>query len=319
MLGSLLDTVMDRTIAPGYTSIGYRVRHRIAGWDDALPHLDGRTVLVTGVTSGIGRAAAERFAGLGARVLLVARDAARGERTRAELVAATGNEDLHVELCDLSSLASVRALAGRLEGTPLHVVVHNAGLLPATRELTGDGIEVAFATNVLGPFLLTALTERTLRTSAPARVIWVSSGGMYSQRVATSDLQAEQLADDWDGTVVYARTKRAQVILAELWAERLAGSGVVVHAMHPGWVATPGVKDSLPRFEKVVRPLLRTPYEGADTIVWLGAADEPARTSGRFWHDRRARPTHLLPSTHETDEQRRALWDACVALSGAPL
>ncbi len=319
MLGSLLDTVMDRTIAPGYTSIGYRVRHRVAGWDDALPRLEGRTVLVTGVTSGIGRAAAERFAQLGARVLLVARDAGRGARARAELVAATGNEDLHVELCDLSSLASVRALAGRLEGTPLHVVVHNAGLLPAERRVTEDGIEVAFATNVLGPFLLTALTEQTLRASAPARVIWVSSGGMYSQRVATSDLQAEGLADDWDGTVVYARTKRAQVILAELWAERLAGSGVVVHAMHPGWVATPGVKDSLPRFEKVVRPLLRTPYEGADTIVWLGAADEPARSSGGFWHDRRARPTHLLPSTRETDEQRRALWDACVELSGAPV
>ena len=99
----------------------------------------------------------------------------------------------------------------------------------------------------------------------------------------------------FDGPKVYARTKRAQVILTEIWAKRLAGTGVVVHAMHPGWSDTPGVRSSLPRFYKATRPLLRTPAQGADTIVWLGAAAEPGHSSGRFWHDRRQRPTHLLP------------------------
>ena len=115
---------------------------------------------------------------------------------------------------------------------------------------------------------------------------------------------------------MYARTKRAEVILTEIWAEQLAGTGVVVHAMHPGWSDTPGVRSSLPRFYAVTRPLLRTPAEGADTIVWLGAAAEPGRSSGRFWHDRRPRPTHRLRWTRETRQERERLLAECVRLSG---
>jgi dehydrogenase/reductase SDR family member 12 len=116
--------------------------------------------------------------------------------------------------------------------------------------------------------------------------------------------------------VVYARTKRAEVILTELWAERLAGTGVVVHTMHPGWADTPGVRSSRPRFYKATRLLLRTPAPGADTIVWLGAAAEPGHSSGRFWHDRRQRPTHLLPRTRETRKERERLWAQGVHPSG---
>ena len=127
---------------------------------------------------------------------------------------------------------------------------------------------------------------------------------MYTQKLRVDDLQSER--GEFDGPKVYARTKRAEVILTELWAEQLAGTGVVVHAMHPGWADTPGVRSSLPRFYTVTRPLLRTPAQGADTIVWLGAAAEPGRSSGRFWHDRRPRPTHLLPRTRETRPGARA-------------
>jgi dehydrogenase/reductase SDR family member 12 len=118
---------------------------------------------------------------------------------------------------------------------------------------------------------------------------------------------------------VYARHKRAQVVLTELWAERLAERGVRVHSMHPGWVDTPGLERSLPRFRSALRPLLRTPEQGADTIVWLGAAPEPAESSGRFWHDRAERPTHLLPRTRETPEERRRLWGECIRLTGLEL
>ena len=142
----------------------------------------------------------------------------------------------------------------------------------------------------------------------------VSSGGMYTGRIRVDDLQTERL--EFDGAAVYARTKRAQVILTEMLGERLVGTGVVVHAMHPGWADTPGVQTSLPRFHTVTGPFLRSAEQGADTIVWLGAADEPARSTGGFWHDRRVRPTHRMPSTHETPEDRRALWDACERLSG---
>lgn len=308
-----LDTLLDRTIVPGYTSIGFRLRRR--GWEE-LPRMDGKVVLVTGATAGIGRAAAEAFARLGAGVRILARDGARGERAREEIAAATGNQDVRVGLCDLSDLGAVRGFAERFlaEEPRLDVLVNNAGFLPAERRESVDGIELTFATNVLGPFLLTNTLLPLLQASAPARIISVSSGGMYSERLDVDDLETADRS--FDGARVYARTKRAQVVLTELWAERLRGTGVVAHAMHPGWVDTPGVRTSLPTFRRVTGPLLRTPEQGADTIVWLGAAEQPGRTSGLFWHDRRVRPTHLLPWTKESAEDRARLWDACAEMSG---
>ena len=150
------------------------------------------------------------------------------------------------------------------------MLVNNAGALPSERTLSVDGIELTFATNVLGPFLLTNLLIPLLKKSTPARIVNVSSGGMYTQRIHLDDLQMAH--EEFDGATAYARTKRAQVILTELWAERLQGTGVVAHAMHPGWADTPGMKSSLPRFYGATKRLLRTPQEGADTIVWLGAA-----------------------------------------------
>jgi hypothetical protein len=129
---------------------------------------------------------------------------------------------------------------------------------------------------------------------------------MYTQRIRVQDLLSA--GEEFDGPAVYARTKRAQVILTELWAERLKGTGVVVHAMHPGWADTPGLRSSLPRFHRATKLLLRTPEEAADTIVWLGSAPDPGRSSGGFWHDRRQRPTHRVPWTEETPEDRERLW-----------
>ena len=139
---------------------------------------------------------------------------------------------------------------------------------------------MTFATNVVGPFLLTNLLIPMLEASAPARIINVSSGGMYSQKIGVDDLQSEQ--GDFDGADACTRVPNArEVILTELWARGCAGTGVVVHAMHPGWADTPGVATSLPRFYRVTKPLLRTPAQGADTIVWLGAAAEPRPHLGR--------------------------------------
>lgn len=306
---SLLDRALDAAVVPGFTNVGHALRRRT--WDPAeLQRLDGRVVAVTGATSGIGRAAAQELARLGAGVRLVVRDVQRGEQVRAELVRETGNDDVAVVLCDLADLADVRRCAADLvEHEPrLDVLVHNAGVLPATHVRTVDGLELAFATNVAGPFLLTELLLPLLRRSAPARVITVSSGGMYAQRLRVGELQVP--ADGFDGTTAYARTKRAQVVLTELWSERLARTGVAFHAMHPGWADTPGVRTSLPRFHRVTRPLLRTPQQGADTIVWL-AAVAPGPPGGGFWHDRRRRPTHRVPWTREAGSERAALWDLC--------
>jgi dehydrogenase/reductase SDR family member 12 len=315
MINSVLDTILDRTVVAGYTSLGYRVRRGM--WNPAdLQPLDGKVALVTGATSGIGLAAAEGFARLGAALWLLARSEEHGERARAEIVARSGNSDVQVGICDLSDLKAVRQFAEHFsrQASRLDVLVNNAGALPSERTLSVDFIELTFATNVLGPFLLTNMLIPLLKKSAPSRIVNVSSGGMYTQRIKVDDLQTAH--EKFDGPTAYARTKRAQVILTELWAERLKGTGVVVHAMHPGWADTPGLQSSLPRFYGVTKWLLRTPQEGADTIVWLGAAPEPARSSGGFWHDRRERPTHRVPWTRETPEDRERLWAQCERLSG---
>jgi NAD(P)-dependent dehydrogenase (short-subunit alcohol dehydrogenase family) len=313
MLGTVLDTALDRSIVGGYTSLGYRIRRR--GWQDSPPHaMAGRTVLITGATSGLGSAAAIGFAQLGATVHLLARDRRRGEDARAA-VAERSDAEVHLELCDLASLDAVREFARRFAAeTPrLDALVHNAGVLTAERTLSADGIELTFAVNVLAPFLLTAELLGPLRRAAPSQVINVSSGGMYARRLDANDLQN---ARDFGGTAAYARTKRAEVILTEMWADRLAPDGVTVNAMHPGWADTPGVRASLPRFYRLTRPLLRTAAEGADTIVWLASSPEAAGQTGGFWHDRARRPVHLLPTTRESAADRRHLWAECERLAG---
>ncbi len=311
MLGAL-DTLLDRSVVGGYTNVGYRLRS--LGWRDGeLPRMDGKVVLVTGATSGLGLAAARGFAKLGATVWLVARDRHRGERARAA-VAAFGGE-ARLALCDLDRLYSVRELAARVgaDASRLDVLVNNAGVMPAERTRSADGIELTFAVNVVAPFLLTELLADALERSAPARIVNVSSGGMYAQRLRADDLQSAR--GEFDGAAVYARSKRAEVILTAMWAQRLRDRGITVYAMHPGWADTPGVRSSLPRFYKLTRPLLRTPDQGADTIVWLGAAAEPGASSGEFWRDRRRRPAYLLPGTRETAQDREQLWDECQRLS----
>ena len=313
--GHLLDTILDRTIVAGYTRVGYRMRR--GTWSPAeLQSMGGKVVLVTGATSGLGLAAAEGFARLGAAVRLLARSAERGESARASVAKRSGNSDVQLSLCDISDLGAVRRFADRFSAQTSHldVLVNNAGAMARERTLSVDGIELTFATNVLGPFLLTNLLVPLLEKSRPARIVNVSSGGMYTQRIHLDDLQMKH--EDFDGPIAYARTKRAQVILTELWAERLRDTGIVIHAMHPGWADTPGLKSSLPRFHALTKRLLRTPQEGADTIVWLGAAPVPARSSGGFWHDRRQRPTHRVPWTKQTPEDRERLWAECECLSG---
>jgi NAD(P)-dependent dehydrogenase (short-subunit alcohol dehydrogenase family) len=314
MLRPLLDRTLDLTVVPGFSRVGYLARR---GTFDPLPRMEGRTILVTGATAGLGRETAQQCAALGARVLLLARDRARGERAVQEIVAATGNADVELVLGDLSSVASVRAAAADVQARvpALHALVNNAGVLSGERRLSVDGVELTFATNVLGLYLLTELLLPLMRSSAPARIVNVTSGGMLTQALDLDDVQTERRA--YDGPGAYARTKRAEMVLTAEWARRLDGTGVVVHAMHPGWADTPGVQESLPRFRSVMRPLLRTAQEGADTIVWLVAAAEPARSTGRLWHDRQVRSEHRLRSTRGGDDDGARLMAICDALVAA--
>jgi NAD(P)-dependent dehydrogenase (short-subunit alcohol dehydrogenase family) len=313
---SRLTDLQDRLIVPGlvgFTNVGYRWHKR--NWKPLAVSLRGRTLVVTGATSGLGRAAATQLADLGARVILVGRDPGKAEATRREIVATTGNDDVAVALADLSLLADVRKLAKRLLKEPrINVLVNNAAVLLNRRTTTAEGNETTLATNLLAPYLLTQMLLPRLRESAPSRIINVSSGGMYATGLALDDLQYER--STYDGSLAYARTKRALVVLTEIWAEQLKDSGVVVHAMHPGWADTPGVAGSLPGFHAITRRLLRTAEQGADTVTWLAAAPEAAKVSGVFWLDREPHTTHVFPGTDPSPQARQQLWDALARLTG---
>ena len=312
---SLFDTALDRAVVPGYSSVGYRLRQ--LGWaDDPEPGaLRGRTALVTGANRGIGKAIAAGLARLGATVLLTVRDRESGERAREEIVAADSEADVQVEVCDVSDLGAVRAFAADLTSRvrTLDVLIHNAGVLPATRTETDGGHEATLATHVLGPVLLTECLLPILAKSDDPRVILMSSGGMYTQSLPAHD--PEYRVGRYSGATAYARTKRIQVALTPLLARRWAAQDVKVYTMHPGWADTPGVAASLPGFRRLTRSILRTPEEGADTAVWL-AATNPAPPTGRFWHDRRPRPEHYLPLTRYDDRDREVVWQYCAEAVG---
>ncbi|HSI79727.1 MAG TPA: SDR family NAD(P)-dependent oxidoreductase [Solirubrobacterales bacterium] len=322
-LPALFDRVLDWAVVPGYTSIGYGLRRR--SWNGELGGrpLAGRTVLVTGASSGIGEAAAEGLARLGAGVHMLARDPERGAAARDRVAARIGVDrgraptELELEVCDLSDLEAVRAFAARFAAANprLDGLVHNAGVMPPRRERSAQGHELAFATNVLGPFLLTNLLLPALRRSAPSTVALVASGGMYTAGLDVDDLELDRR--EFDGPRFYAHTKRIEVILAKLWAERERGTGVAFASLHPGWVDTPGLERSLPGFRRLLRPLLRDPAQGADTAVWLLATSAAHGRPGAFWHDRRPRPEHRLPWTRESETERRRLWAELARRSGS--
>ncbi|MBA3232337.1 MAG: SDR family NAD(P)-dependent oxidoreductase [Propionibacteriales bacterium] len=316
---SVLDSALDRAVLPGYSRIGPLLRRN--WWpDDPEPDaLRGKRVVVTGASSGLGTATAADLARLGATVHLVGRKQSRLREAAALISEDVPEAVLVVDECDVSDLDAVRAYAADLTERlgSLDGLVHDAGVLPPERSTSAQGHELAFATHILGPFLLTVLLRDLLATADDARVVWVSSGGMYTRPFThelATDLEYEH--GDYSGPIAYARTKRMQVIVAEQLAERFASHGVVVHSMHPGWAATPGITDSLPRFAKLIGPVLRTPAEGADTIVWLMASTEAVATTGQFWCDRRPRATSYLPWRKDSAADRQLLWDYCCTVTG---
>ncbi|WP_458689778.1 SDR family NAD(P)-dependent oxidoreductase [Nocardia tengchongensis] len=307
-----LDTLLDRTVLLGYSRPGLLLRR--ASWGPLAPDaLQGRTALITGANSGIGKAMAAGMAALGAEVTLVVRDTERGVAAAAEITAHTPGATVRVARCDISDLADVRRFAHEmLDHTDrVDILVHNAGVLPRTRTESPQGHEICLATHVLGPILATDLLAPALQRSGAGRVILVSSGGMYSQPLPVRDI--EYRTGDYHGATAYARTKRIQVALTPVLAERYAAQHISVHSMHPGWVDTPGIEAALPRFRRLTRPLLRTPAEGADTALWLAATEVP---SGKFWHDRHPRPEHYLRRTRVSEADRERVWRYCTAAAG---
>tara|TARA_R110001599_G_scaffold353688_1_gene595353 strand:+ start:34756 stop:36192 length:1437 start_codon:yes stop_codon:yes gene_type:complete len=298
----------DKCVLPGvwrFTRLGFKTASR--HWNPVSAYLGDKRAVVTGATSGVGEAAARALAELGARVTLVARDKSKAEATAEAIRKQSGNPHVDIEIADLSLLAQVHALADRLlaADAPVDILVNNAGALFNPRQQTAEGLEKSFALLLLSPYVLTERLQPLLAKSADARVVNVSSGGMYTQKIHPDDLQSQH--GSYSGAVAYARAKRGLMILTETWAERWADDGIVVNAMHPGWADTPGVGDSLKTFYRLTRRLLRSPEEGADTAVWLAAATEAGKVSGKFWLDREQHPSHIFKRTQETDAERSQL------------
>jgi dehydrogenase/reductase SDR family protein 12 len=320
-LTSVLDRVLDKTVVPGYSAIGPALRRRWWPADPAPQALVGRHVVVTGASGGLGRAAAQGIAALGATVHLVGRTAGRLQESADAIRREVPGAILLEEVCDVSDLDAVRAYAEDLRARvpALHAIVHDAGVMPPERTESAQGHELALATHVIGPLALTEELRPSLAAAGSARVVIVSSGGMYSAPLDDTigdDVEYEH--GDYEGIRAYARTKRLQVTVAELLARRYAADGIAVHSMHPGWAETPGITDSMPRFARVVRPILRTAEQGADTIVWLTAADAEEAPTGRFWCDRSPRPTYYLPGRSDDRTVRRAVWAYVCGAAGVP-
>jgi dehydrogenase/reductase SDR family member 12 len=307
-VSDVIDGLIEAPVVTSFSSVGYAVRKQIDDWRPLWGYdMRGRTVVITGPTSGIGEAAADAFARQGATLVLVARNEAKVTSLAERLREDFGNDRVSTVLADLGDFDMVRE-AGRSiasEHDRVDVLVHNAGSLFNDRRTQPDGTETTLAVHVVGPFLLTGSLLGRLEEGS--RVITMSSGGMYTVPLTVGGIQMDPAS--YKGATQYALAKRAQVTLNEMWAERVPR--VRFHAMHPGWVDTPGVEDSLPGFHRVVGPFLRTPAQGADTMVWLAADDEPGSSSGRFWLDRRVRDIHKLPRTRRSDtpERRGRLWE----------
>lgn len=296
-LTAVADGALDRTTV-GYTKIGPLLRRQWWPADPPRGSMVGKRVLITGATAGIGKSMARSFAELGTTVHLLGRNEHKVASSADEVRAAVSGSLVVEEVCDVSDLDAIRRwtedLASRIPA--LHGIVHNAGAMPKERGESPQGHETQLAAHVLGPHLITDRLLPLLRSAGGASVVFMSSGGMYGSDLKDDDL--EFTSGDYSGVRAYARTKKMQVVLADAWARRLAGSDVRAESMHPGWVDTPGVAEYLPTFRTITGPLLRDGTSGADTAVWL-VATRPASKPGHFWHDRAQRPTTFGWQRHE--------------------
>ena len=275
--------------------------------------MGGKVVLITGGTSGIGRAAATALAAMGAEVVVTGRDRDRGEAAVEEIRRDSGNESVSLVLADLSVQAEVRGLAEefRERHDRLDVLVNNAGLVQSRRVETPDGLELTLAVNHLAPFLLTDLLLDLLKKSVPSRVITVSSEARRGASIDFDDLQSERR---YRGFPAYGMTKKANILFTYALAERLEGTGVVANCLHPGAVSTNFAQNNsgpIALLFRLLKPFMRSPEQGADTLIYLASSPEAGELNGKNLTDRK----EVSPAEPRDETAQKRLWEVSEELT----
>lgn len=287
-----------------YTKGGYESASKSFNTSDLEVDCSGKSYMISGGNSGIGKCIALDIAKRGGTVHLVCRNQATALEAQAEIQQATGNKDIHIHLLDMSHPNKVVEFGNKFAQNEkqLNVLVNNAGCMVNTKEIDENGLEKNFATNVLGTHLLTQTLIPLLSKSKEARVVIVTSGGMLVQKLNVNDWQLEK-EKKFDGTMAYAQNKRQQVVMTEQYAVR--HPEIHFSTMHPGWADTPAVRSSMPDFYNRMKDRLRTAEQGADTATWLAISNAALKNpSGLFYEDRKPAATHLpLAWTHSTKEE----------------
>jgi len=278
--------------------------------------MTGKTVVITGGTSGIGQVAAETLAGMGARIVLVARDKARGEATMARLRAKGPHAEHDIHYADLSRISEMKRVGQGIAASEprIDVLINNAGALFNRRAVTEDGLELTFATNHVAYFVLTQLLRDRLTASAPARIISTSSYAHKGAKLNFEDLQAK---DGYSGFRAYGRSKLCNILFTRELARQLANTGVTANCLHPGFVATRFGDQSGSGFGTRVFQLFKTfaisPEKGAETLVYLASSDAPAAVTGAYFY--KCREAATSPEAQD-DQVARRLWQETAKITG---
>jgi len=277
--------------------------------------MQGKTVVITGATSGIGQVASARLAAMGARLILVARDKARGEAALASLRTISPGINHSIHYADLSRLADVKRLAAEIAAAEprIDVLINNAGALFGSRQVTTDGMELTFATNHMSYFVLAHGLRDRLRASAPARVVNVASDAHKGEKLDFSDLQS---ANNYRGLSVYGRSKLCNILFTRELARRWEGSGVTANSLHPGFVSTRFGDQSggmLSFLVRAAKTFAISPEKGAETIVYLASSGEVSNANGLYYY--KCRPATPTREAQDNDSARR-LWQESEKLTG---
>lgn len=275
----------------------------------------GKTIVITGGTSGIGQVAAEKLAGMGARLVLVARDKARGEAALARLRERGPGIAHGIHYADLSRIPEMKRVASEIAAAEpkIDVLINNAGALFNTRQTTPDGLEMTFALNHMSYFVMTHFLRGSLVAGAPARVVNTSSDAHKGNRLYFSDLQS---AKGYRGFTVYGRSKLCNILYTSELARRWAGTGVTANCLHPGFVDTRFGDESGGMFSVVVKAaklFAISPEKGAETITFLASSGDVANTTGKYFYKcREATPTNEA----RDDDAAQKLWEESARLAG---